>query len=114
MMKKPPTPLEILKAEQRRVRESCRLQEEQLNEDFRFIHRHSGKLLFSGISSLFFSGRKEEKAHEETEERGAPVLGAMLKDFSPVLLEAAVPILMRWGVSKIGNLFSKKKEEEDE
>ena len=49
----------------------------------------------------------------ETEERGAPVLGAMLKDLSPVLLEAAVPILMRWGVGKIGNLFRKKEKEEE-
>lgn len=111
MMKKPPTPLEILKAEQRRVRESYRLQEEQLNEDFRFIHRHSGKCCFP-VSRLFFSSRKEEKAREETEERGVPCWG-YVEGLSPVLLEAAVPILMRWGVGKIGNLFRKKEEEEE-
>ena len=107
-MNKPPTPLEILKAEQKRVRESCRLQEEQLNEDFRFIHRHSGKLLFSGISSLFFSGGKKEIPNEDTEERGAPVLGAMLKDLSPMLLEVAAPIVLRWGMGRIGKLFSRR------
>ncbi|MBC5620493.1 MULTISPECIES: hypothetical protein [Butyricimonas] len=107
--KKPPTPLEILRAEQKRVRESCRLQEEKLNEDFRFIHRHSGKLLFSGISSLFFSGRRDDTPKEEKEVRDTPMLGAMLKDFSPVLIEAAIPIVLRWGVGRIGRLFKGKK-----
>lgn len=98
----------MLKAEQKRVRESCRLQEEQLNEDFRFIHRHSGKLLFSGISSLFFSNKKDDTPNEDTEGRGAPVLGAMFKDLSPVLMDVAVPIVLRWGVGRIGKLFGKR------
>lgn len=98
----------MLKAEQKRVRESCRLQEEQLNEDFRFIHRHSGKLLFSGISSLFFSNKRDDSPNEDTEEREAPVLGAMFKDLSPMLMEVAMPIVLRWGVGRIGKLFGKR------
>ena len=54
-MKRQPTPLDMLMAEQRRVRESCRVQEQKINEDFKFIHDHSGRILFAGISSLFFS-----------------------------------------------------------
>lgn len=54
-MRRQPTPLDMLMAEQRRVRESCRVQEQKINEDFKFIHDHSGRILFAGISSLFFS-----------------------------------------------------------
>ena len=57
-MKRQPTPLDMLMAEQRRVRESCRVQEQKINEDFKFIHDHSGRILFAGISSLFFSKRR--------------------------------------------------------
>ena len=53
-MKRQPTPLDMLMAEQRRVRESCRVQEQKINEDFKFIHDHSGRILFAGISSCFF------------------------------------------------------------
>lgn len=98
----------MLKAEQKRVRECCRLQEEQLTEDFRFIHRHSGKLLFSGISSLFFSSKKDNTPKEDSGESGAPMLGAMLKDLSPVLMEVAMPIVLRWGMGQIGKLFGKR------
>ena len=84
------------------------MQEEQLNEDFRFIHRHSGKLLFSGISSLFFSNKRDDSPNEDTEECGAPVLGAMFKDLSPMLMEVAMPIVLRWGVGRIGKLFGKR------
>ena len=58
-MRRQPTPLDMLMAEQRRVRESCRVQEQKINEDFKFIHDHSGRILFAGISSLFFSKRRE-------------------------------------------------------
>ena len=40
-MKKQLTPLDILMAEQRRVRENCRIQEQKINEDFKFIHDHA-------------------------------------------------------------------------
>ena len=52
-MKKQLTPLDILMAEQRRVRENCRVQEQKIHEEFKFIHDHSGRILFAGISSLF-------------------------------------------------------------
>ena len=109
MMKKQPTPLEILMAEQRRVRESCRVQEQKINEDFKYIHRHSGRIFFAGISSLFFSKPAEVIENNEPEERSeqVPFIGVMLKNFSPLLWEAALPILLRWGMGRIGKLFKK-------
>ncbi len=75
-MRRQPTPLDMLMAEQRRVRESCRVQEQKINEDFKFIHDHSGRILFAGISSLFFlndekTGRMTRG--EETEEQNPDV-----------------------------------------
>ena len=67
-MKRQPTPLDILMAEQRRVRESCRVQEQKINEDFKFIHDQSGRILFAGISSLFFSKRRETGENDRGEE----------------------------------------------
>ena len=67
-MKRQPTPLDMLMAEQRRVRESCRVQEQKINEDFKFIHDHSGRILFAGISSLFFSKRREPVENDEKKE----------------------------------------------
>lgn len=66
-MRRQPTPLDMLMAEQRRVRESCRVQEQKINEDFKFIHDHSGRILFAGISSLFFLN--EEKTGRMTGEK---------------------------------------------
>ena len=82
-MKKQLTPLDILMAEQRRVRENCRIQEQKINEDFKFIHDHSGRILFTGISSLFFSKRREtsENDGEKETEGEIPMLGACLKIF---------------------------------
>ena len=109
-MKKQLTPLDILMAEQRRVRENCRVQEQKINEDFKFIHDHSGRLLFAGISSLFFSKQKEttENDGEKGTEGQIPMLGMMFKNISPLLLEAALPILLRWGMGRIGNLFKRQ------
>ena len=99
-MKKQLTPLDILMAEQRRVRENCRIQEQKINEDFKF----------TGISSLFFSKRREtsENDGEKETEGEIPMLGAMFKNISPLLLEAALPILMRWGMERIGDLFKRR------
>lgn len=110
MMKKQPTPLEILIAEQRRVRKNCRLQEQKINEDFKFIHDHSGRILFAGISSLFFSKRRKLTGKDEVGEREgkSSIQEMMLKNISPLLLEVALPVLMRWGMSKIGNLFKRR------
>ena len=109
-MKKQLTPLDILMAEQRRVRENCRVQEQKINEDFKFIHDHSGRILFAGISFLFFSKQKEttENDGEKEMEGQIPMLGAMFKNISPLLLEAALPILMRWGMERIGDLFKRR------
>ena len=109
-MKKQLTPLDILMAEQRRVRENCRVQEQKINEDFKFIHDHSGRLLFAGISSLFFSKQKEttENDGEKETEGQIPMVGSMFKNISPLLLEAALPILMRWGMGRIGDLFKRR------
>ena len=84
-MKRQPTPLDMLMAEQRRVRESCRVQEQKINEDFKFIHDHSGRILFAGISSLFFSKRRENREHDGGEEAEGqiPMLGMMFKIFHP-------------------------------
>ena len=109
-MKRQPTPLDMLMAEQRRVRESCRVQEQKINEDFKFIHDHSGRILFAGISSLFFSKRREPVENDEkkeTEEQN-PMLGMMFKNIPPLLWETALPILLRWGVGRIGNLFRRR------
>ena len=62
-MKRQPTPLDMLMAEQRRVRESCRVQEQKINEDIKFIHDHSGRILFAGISSSF--RKKQRRNHKE-------------------------------------------------
>ena len=94
----------MLMAEQRRV------QEQKINEDFKFIHDHSGRILFAGISSLFFSKRREPVENDEkkeTEEQN-PMLGMMFKNIPPLLWEAALPILLRWGVGRIGNLFRRR------
>ena len=81
MMKKQPTPLEILMAEQRRVRESCRVQEQKINEDFKYIHRHSGRIFFAGISSLFFSKPAEVIENNEPEERTSAIHRDDAKEF---------------------------------
>lgn len=108
-MKKKPTALEMLKAEQRSVREKCRLQELKLNEDFKYLHRHSGKFLMSGISSLFFSNKRHERAEAASGSHGIPAAGLLMKNFSPLLWEAAIPILLRWGLGRFGRLFKKRK-----
>lgn len=108
-MNKQPTALEKLKAEQRRVREICRLQELKLNEDFKYLHRHSGKFLLSGISSLFFSNKRHEEADTTSQGQGSLALGVLMKNFSPFLWEAAIPILLRWGLGRFGRLFKKRK-----
>lgn len=109
-MKRQPTPLDMLIAEQRRVRESCRMLEQKINEDFKFLHDHSGRILFAGISSLFFSKRRESKEIDDTGEREEqiPMLGMIFKNISPLLWEAALPILLRWGIGHIGNLFKRR------
>lgn len=109
-MKRQPTPLEMLMTEQCRVRESCRVQEQKINEDFKFIHDHSGRILFAGISSLFFTKRGEtaENDGEEKTEGQIPMLGMMLKNISPLLWEAALPILLRWGMGRVANLFKRR------
>lgn len=103
-MKRQSTPLDILMAEQRRVRESCRVQEQKINEDFKFIHDHSGRILFAGISSLFFSKHDGVK---ETEGQ-IPMSGMIFKNISPLLWEAALSILLRWGMGRIGSLFKRR------
>ena len=50
-MKRQPTPLDMLMAEQRRVRESCRVQEQKINEDFKFI---PGGFCLPGFLLCFF------------------------------------------------------------
>ena len=109
-MRRQPTPLDMLMAEQRRVRESCRVQEQKINADFKFIHDHSGRILFAGISSLFFSKRRENGKNDGGEEAEGqiPMLGMMFKNISPLLWEAALPILLRWGLGRVGNLFKKR------
>lgn len=92
------------------MRECCRLQEQMINEDFKFIHRHSGRIFFAGISSLFFSKRDEIVENDEPEEGNGPVplVGMMLKNFSPLLWEAVLPIFLRWGIGRIGRLFKRR------
>lgn len=104
---KQPTPLDMLMEKQRQVRESCRMQEQKINEDFRFMHNHSGRILFTGLSSLFFSRSKETTKFDAGIERDVPVWEMALKSASPWLLEMALPVLMRWGVSKISDLLRK-------
>lgn len=116
MMNNQPTPLEKLIAEQRRVREICRVQEQKINEDFKYMHRHSGRLLLAGISSLFFSRHDDRKPREEQnvspENQDMFGLGALWKAYSPLLWEAALPILLRWGMEQVGNLFKRRPKSE--
>ena len=109
-MKRQPSPLDMLMAEQRRVRESCRVQEQKINEDFKFIHDHSGRILFAGISSLFFSKRRENRENDGGEEAEGqnPNIPHPINNISPLLWEAALPILLRWGLGRVGNLFKKR------
>ena len=62
------------------------------------------------ISSLFFSKRRENGKNDGGEEAEGqiPMLGMMFKNISPLLLEAALPILMRWGMERIGDLFKRR------
>ena len=92
---------------QRQVRECCRVQEQKIDEDFRFMHNHSGRILFTGLSSLFFSRNKEATKLDVEIERDVSVWEMALKSASPWLLEMALPILIRWGVSKISDLLKK-------
>ena len=45
---------------------------------------------------------------EEEAEGQIPMLGMMFKNISPLLWEAALPILLRWGLGRVGNLFKKR------
>ena len=58
----------------------------------------------------YFSKRREPVENDEkkeTEEQN-PMLGMMFKNIPPLLWEAALPILLRWGVGRIGNLFRRR------
>lgn len=44
----------------------------------------------------------------EEAEGQIPMLGMMFKNISPLLWEAALPILLRWGLGRVGNLFKKR------
>ena len=109
-MRRQPTPLDMLMAEQRRVRESCRVQEQKINEDFKFIHDHSGRILFAGISSLFFLN--EEKLSRMTRREEAegqnPMLGMMFKNISPFIVGGRFANPFALGSGRIGNLFKRR------
>ena len=76
------------------------------------MHRHSGRLLLAGLSSLFFTRHDEEKETEEQsvnpESRDMFGFGALWKAYAPVLWEAALPIVIRWGMEKLGGIFTRK------
>ena len=80
---------------------------------FRYLEYLSLKYVccaFFMISSLFFSKRRENGKNDGGEEAEGqiPMLGMMFKNISPLLWEAALPILLRWGLGRVGNLFKKR------
>ena len=65
-----------------------------------------GGFCLPGFLLCFFLN--EENDGGEEAEGQIPMLGMMFKNISPLLWEAALPILLRWGLGRIGNLFKKR------
>ena len=105
MKKKKISPSDQLLAEKRRVRRLCREQEQVLNEDLVYAQEHAGSLLWSGISWLFFSTRREEKRTEgiPEEESHNPGMGGFFRDMLPALMEVVQPLILTWLTRKVGS-----------
>lgn len=68
-----------------------------------------GGFCLPGFLLCFFLKRRENGKNDGGEEAEGqiPMLGMMFKNISPLLWEAALPILLRWGLGRVGNLFKK-------
>lgn len=119
------TPLSKLQTDRERLRLLCRIQEQKLNEEFRYMRENAGRLLFSGISALFStSGSSKSEKKKAAALSPAPSVASLSSlrpaDFLslgtgliPYAWEFTQPLLIAWGIRRakkwIGNLFSSKR-----
>lgn len=119
------TPLEKLIFDKNNLLLESQNLELKINEDFSYIKKHAGSLVFSGVSSILFPSTKPHASHEDakpdTHSSKLPVasLGAsdylsIAKGMLPVAWDITRPLLLTWGIKKaqkwlIHFIFKKKK-----
>jgi hypothetical protein len=112
------TPLEILTAEKKRIRQLTKEQEVKINEHVTYMQANAGSLFLSFLSSLLFnsSAKNEEQAQASTSDEvqtdslatafSIADLLPLTKLFVPVAWNVVKPILISWGIKKAGNLLA--------
>lgn len=119
------TPLEKLNFDKKRLLLESQNLELKINEDFSFIKKHAGSLVFSGVSSLLFPSTKPHASHEDAKpaehssKLPAVSLGtsdylSIAKGMLPVAWDITRPLLLTWGIKKVQKwlihlIFKKKK-----
>jgi len=102
-----PSPLERLQAEQRRLKTECRIKEDKLNKDFRYIHENATSILFSGLSYLFFGGKQKsdntkatliDNSNTKSIHIGISDYLSIGRSMLPSLWNIAKPMLITWGI----------------
>lgn len=120
-MNKLQTPLEKLNSDKQKFRKLCTTQEQELNDDFTYLHEHVGSLLLSGFSSLLFPNSRSKTKTTDTNAKtpakttGQPVAHLGVSDYFTIALGAvplvwdfARPFVMTWGIRKAQEWFFKK------
>ncbi|GHU55969.1 hypothetical protein FACS189411_05500 [Bacteroidia bacterium] len=110
------TPLDKLIADKQLLEEQRLEQEQKLNENFRYIQDHSGRLLLSGVSTLLFPNTKSTKKEADNESISTQTVLApsAFSAFVPIVWDIAKPLLISWGIERarkslVSWLFGKKK-----
>ncbi|MDD2437478.1 MAG: hypothetical protein PHG27_07595 [Massilibacteroides sp.] len=119
------TPLEILTAEKKRIRQLAKEREVKINEHVAYMQANAGNLFLSFLSSMLFSSSSDKEEHVQTStsgDRPTDVLTTafsfadllpLIKIFIPIAWNVVKPILVSWSIKKAGSfiagLFAPKK-----
>ena len=98
------TPLQELIATKVELRRQSRLEEKQVREQWQQIRHHSGHLILSGISNIFFPHRKTKAEKLEAEKPhfwkhvtdNLPYYLAIVREGLSVTWYLARPFYLRW------------------
>jgi hypothetical protein len=94
------TPLNKLIADRQLLEEQRLKQEQKLNENFRYIQDHSGRLLLSGVSTLLFPDAKSAKREADNNTISAQPVSTLsaFSSLVPIVWDIAKPLLISWGI----------------
>lgn len=96
----PRSPYGRLLLEKQEIKRLCNLQEQQIADDWQYVQSHAGRLLMSGVTSMFFH-RGTGGGGGESQGGGKRMMG--------LAWQLARPLLFRWaagaGWRLIRNMF---------